>query len=132
MSSSGITAARSTDSACTTSVVPRSAPSISASAAGRAISPRVTKPATSIAVAVALCIAAAAAAPVPAARSGPPAARAMRLADLVAEALEDRGLHHLRAPEQQGDPADQVQEDDVAGHASGRSFDPASRSVAGY
>ena len=108
--------ARFTDSACTASVVPRSAPSISASAAGSATRPRATKAVTSIAVAVALCSAVAAAAPVAAARSGPAAARAIAPRSAAAEALEDRRLHHVRAPEQQGDAADQVQQDGVAGH----------------
>ncbi len=68
-SSSGVSAERSNDSACTTSVVPRSAPSITASAGASPISPRPTKPDSSIAVAVALCSTAAAPTPAAAARS---------------------------------------------------------------
>ena len=101
---------------CAISVVPTSAPSITASATGSAISPWPANEESNSAVAVALCSTAVTAAPMPNAVSLLLLARADGTAQMAAKGARHAGPHHAHAPEQQGDGTEQGQQQFTSAH----------------
>ena len=129
MSSTGTRPERSKARACTTSVEPTSAPSITASAAESAMSPRSANDTTMSPVADELCTRARDA------DAGEEGAERVRgrlrdgAAEAFAEGAQHAGPHHPRRPEQERDASEEVQENGVAGHCRGMPRGVASEGV---
>ncbi len=117
--STGKTTVTSKESTCTMSVVPILAPSMTASAGTRSTAPAPTREVVISAVAVEDC--SAAVTPSPARKRVEAGLQPLReaAAKIGAEDAHDTALHHVDAPEEQRDLADQVDEDVGGGH-SGR------------
>ena len=103
---------RSNEKTTVISAVPTSAPSITASAGAVAINPWPTNEATIRQVAVLDCTSPVTTMPAPAAQR--PVAHAARehLAQVLAEHAQDAGAHDVRAPDEQRDRREQVQQMD--------------------